>query len=142
MIAPAAFTAADTVGEPPERRPDDLTPWPRWPVKLRTSYALKEGGERDFAIPTTKLTGDGKVASIALTAGAEVIRESAENGETGAVDFARLELKRAGCEAVLILPGDMPLVRADDIEALLAQVPPRAIPLSLSAPGGKGLALL
>ena len=39
------------------RRPDDLTPWPRWPMKLRTSYALKEGGERDFAITTTHLSG-------------------------------------------------------------------------------------
>jgi len=26
-------------------------------MKLRTSYALKEGGERDFAISTTQLTG-------------------------------------------------------------------------------------
>jgi 2-phospho-L-lactate guanylyltransferase len=75
------------------------------------------------------------VASIALTAGAEVIRERAENGETGAVDFARLELKRAGCEAVLIIPGDMPLVRADDIEAVLAQVPADAsAPFALLVP--------
>jgi glutamate synthase (NADPH) small chain len=36
-----------------------VTPWPLWPMKLRTSYALKEGGERDFAISTTRLTGDG-----------------------------------------------------------------------------------
>ena len=39
-------------------------PWPRWPVKLRTSYALKEGGERDFAISTTKLTGNGRVEEV------------------------------------------------------------------------------
>ncbi|MBM4296322.1 MAG: 2-phospho-L-lactate guanylyltransferase, partial [Deltaproteobacteria bacterium] len=61
---------------------------------------------------TYVVTGDDKVASIAAAAGAAVIRESAENGETSAVDFARRELQRAGCEAVLILPGDMPLVRA------------------------------
>ncbi|MGE5215775.1 MAG: 2-phospho-L-lactate guanylyltransferase [Chloroflexota bacterium] len=84
---------------------------------------------------TFVVTGDDKVASIALTAGAEVIRERAENGETGAVDFARLELKRAGCEAVLIIPGDMPLVRADDIEAVLAQVPADAsAPFALLVP--------
>ena len=84
---------------------------------------------------TFVVTGDGKVASIALTAGAEVIRENAENGETGAVDFARLELKRVGCEAVLILPGDMPLVRAEDIEAVLAQVPADvASPFALLVP--------
>jgi glutamate synthase (NADPH/NADH) small chain len=60
----ASVTQIELLGEPPERRPDDLTPWPRWPVKLRSSYALKEGGERDFAISTTKLTGDGRVQEI------------------------------------------------------------------------------
>jgi glutamate synthase (NADPH/NADH) small chain len=60
----ASVTQIELLGEPPERRPDDLTPWPRWPVKLRTSYALKEGGERDFAISTTSLTGNGRVQSV------------------------------------------------------------------------------
>ena len=60
----ASVTQIELLGEPPERRPDDLTPWPRWPVKLRTSYALKEGGERDFAISTTKLTGNGRVQQV------------------------------------------------------------------------------
>ena len=58
------MTQIELLGEPPERRPDDLTPWPRWPVKLRTSYALKEGGERDFAISTTQLTGNGSVQEV------------------------------------------------------------------------------
>jgi 2-phospho-L-lactate guanylyltransferase len=86
-------------------------------------------------VGTFVVTGDDKVAAIAAMAGAEVIRESAENGETGAVDFARLELKRAGCEAVLILPGDMPLVRARDVEQILAQVPDGATaPFALLVP--------
>jgi len=72
---------------------------------------------------TFVVTGNERVAEIATALGAQVIREPVETGETGAVDFARLELKRAGCEAVLILPGDMPLVRASDIEQVLAQVP-------------------
>jgi glutamate synthase (NADPH/NADH) small chain len=33
-------------------------------MKLRTSYALKEGGDRSFAISTTRLSGDGRVAQI------------------------------------------------------------------------------
>ena len=33
-------------------------------MKLRTSYALKEGGDRDFAISTTALTGNGRVEKI------------------------------------------------------------------------------
>ena len=40
----ASVTQIELLGEPPPSRPDDLTPWPRWPMKLRTSYALKEGG--------------------------------------------------------------------------------------------------
>ena len=62
-------------------------------------------------------------------------RKIAENGETGAVDFARKELKSAGCEAVLIIPGDMPLVRASDVESVLAQVPHDArAPFALLVP--------
>jgi len=60
----ASVTQIELLGEPPERRSDDLTPWPLWPVKLRTSYALKEGGERSFAISTTGLGGDGRVERI------------------------------------------------------------------------------
>jgi len=74
-------------------------------------------------VGTFVVTGDDQVAAIASAAGAEVIREDAENGETDAVDFARRELKQAGYEAVLIIPADMPLVRAEDVEAVLAQVP-------------------
>ena len=81
------------------------------------------------------VTGDDRVASIASAAGAELLREHAEEGETAAVDFARLEMKNAGCEAALILPGDMPLVRAADIEEVLAQVPDGAAsPYALLVP--------
>ncbi len=61
----ASVTQIELLGEPPVSRPDELTPWPLWPMKLRTSYALKEGGERDFAISTTALTGsNGRVEQI------------------------------------------------------------------------------
>ncbi|HEX9787375.1 MAG TPA: 2-phospho-L-lactate guanylyltransferase [Candidatus Binatia bacterium] len=84
---------------------------------------------------TFVVTGDDRVSSIASLAGAEVIRESAEAGETRAVDFARAELKNAGCEAILIIPGDMPLVRAPDIDQVLAQAPEgRGMPFALLVP--------
>jgi 2-phospho-L-lactate/phosphoenolpyruvate guanylyltransferase len=86
-------------------------------------------------VGTFVVTGDEKVAAIASAAGAEVIREAEEKGETTAVDFARRELKSAGCQAVLIIPGDMPLVRAADIEQLLGQVPKgAAAPFALLVP--------
>jgi 2-phospho-L-lactate/phosphoenolpyruvate guanylyltransferase len=84
---------------------------------------------------TFVVTGDEYVAAIASAAGAGVIRESTEQGETSAVDFARDRLKNAGWEAVLIIPGDMPLVRAEDIEMVLAQVPADArAPFALLVP--------
>jgi glutamate synthase (NADPH/NADH) small chain len=60
----ASVTQIELLGEPPAHRPDDLTPWPLWPMKLRTSYALKEGGERSFAVSTTGLSGEGHVERI------------------------------------------------------------------------------
>ena len=84
---------------------------------------------------TVIVTGDDKVAEIALAADARVIREPAEKGETVAVDFARRELKDDGREAVLIIPGDMPLVRGEDVEQILAQVPKEAkAPFALLVP--------
>jgi glutamate synthase (NADPH/NADH) small chain len=60
----ASVTQIELLGEPPAKRPDDLTPWPLWPMKLRTSYALKEGGDRSFAVSTTGLSGNGRVQQI------------------------------------------------------------------------------
>ena len=79
---------------------------------------LRVGG----LVETVVVTRDDKVAAIAGSLGARVIVESAETGETAAVDFARTSLKDAGCEAVLIIPGDLPLIRSGDIESVLAQV--------------------
>ncbi|MEO6988646.1 MAG: glutamate synthase subunit beta [Aquihabitans sp.] len=43
---------------PPADRPDS-TPWPTWPLILRTSSAHEEGGERVFAINTERFLDDG-----------------------------------------------------------------------------------
>jgi len=41
---------------PGERSP--LTPWPQWPMQLRTEGAHEEGGVRDWSIATTRFTGN------------------------------------------------------------------------------------
>jgi glutamate synthase (NADPH/NADH) small chain len=56
---PASVTQFEVMPEPPPERPDDLTPWPRWPLILRTSAAHEEGGLRAYSKMTTELTGDG-----------------------------------------------------------------------------------
>ena len=43
---------------PQERSPS--TPWPLWPLQLRTESSHEEGGLREWAIATTRFTGDAK----------------------------------------------------------------------------------
>ena len=49
---------------PPERHAS--TPWPLWPLQLRTESAHEEGGLRDWALNSTKFVGDenGKVKEL------------------------------------------------------------------------------
>ncbi len=49
---------------PPERSP--ATPWPAWPLKLRTESSHEEGGVREWGVMTTRLEGDagGRVARL------------------------------------------------------------------------------
>ena len=42
---------------PPDER-SSQTPWPLWPMQLRTEAAHEEGGTRDWSIATTGFTGD------------------------------------------------------------------------------------
>ena len=43
---------------PAERAPS--TPWPLWPLQLRQESSHEEGGIREWAVATTKFTGDDK----------------------------------------------------------------------------------
>ncbi len=56
---PASVTQLELLPEPPAGRPDELTPWPLWPLKLRRSYALEEGGQNAFSMGTTHFEGEG-----------------------------------------------------------------------------------
>lgn len=42
--------------EPPPQRADS-TPWPLWPMQLRTSHAHEEGCDRQWSLSTTKFAG-------------------------------------------------------------------------------------
>ena len=47
---------------PAERSP--ATPWPLWPLQLRMESSHEEGGAREWAIRTTKFTGEGRVERL------------------------------------------------------------------------------
>jgi len=50
---------------PPEE-PSPTTPWPLWPLMLRTSSSHEEGVERDFAVSTVRFTStpEGRVKGV------------------------------------------------------------------------------
>jgi glutamate synthase (NADPH) small chain len=100
----ASVTQIELLGEPPEKRPDDLTPWPLWPMKLRTSYALKEGGERSFSISTTGLSGNGRVQEIhwMQNTGAPPFEPVPETGESHPAQLVLLAMGFVGPEAGLL----------------------------------------
>jgi glutamate synthase (NADPH/NADH) small chain len=45
--------------KPPDQR-SPSTPWPMWPLQLRTESSHEEGGIRDWSINSVKFTGDAK----------------------------------------------------------------------------------
>jgi glutamate synthase (NADPH) small chain len=52
-----SVTNFEIMPQPPLRENKLLT-WPDWPLKLRTSASHEEGAERDFAVMTTKFSGE------------------------------------------------------------------------------------
>ncbi len=63
----ASITQLEIMPQPPEARPE-ATPWPTWPLMMRTSSAHEENGERVFAVSTQRFLGDedGNVRALRL----------------------------------------------------------------------------
>jgi glutamate synthase (NADPH/NADH) small chain len=83
---------------PPERRSPG-TPWPLWPMQLRTSHAHEEGCDREFSIATTAFSGDdsGRVRTIHTV---KLERQMLPDGRS---DFVRVPGSEAELEADLVL---------------------------------------
>ena len=52
-----SVTQFELLSKPPDERAPS-TPWPLWPMQLRTEGAHEEGGARDWSVSTVKFTGD------------------------------------------------------------------------------------
>jgi glutamate synthase (NADPH) small chain len=63
----ASVTQLEIMPEPPDR-PHESTPWPTWPLMLRTSAAHEEGGERVYSVSTQEFLSDenGTVRALRL----------------------------------------------------------------------------
>lgn len=62
-----SITQIELLGKPPVER-DESTPWPLWPMKLRTSSSHEEGADRQWAILTKEFVGNdaGELTGIKL----------------------------------------------------------------------------
>jgi glutamate synthase (NADPH/NADH) small chain len=54
-----SVTQFELLPRPPEER-SPATPWPLWPMQLRTEGAHEEGGKRDWSVSTVAFGGDQK----------------------------------------------------------------------------------
>ncbi len=53
----ASVLQLELLPKPPDQRASN-TPWPLWPLQLRTESSHEEGGVRDWGISTTRFSGD------------------------------------------------------------------------------------
>jgi glutamate synthase (NADPH/NADH) small chain len=59
-----SVTSLELLERPPDQR-DASTPWPLWPLMFRTSSSHEEGGHREFAVLTQRLSGsNGRVEKL------------------------------------------------------------------------------
>ncbi|HEY3235954.1 MAG TPA: glutamate synthase subunit beta, partial [Polyangiaceae bacterium] len=58
-----SVTSFEILSRPPDQ-PSERTPWPMWPLMLRTSSSHEEGGTRDWSVSTERVSGNGKVERL------------------------------------------------------------------------------
>lgn len=92
-----SVTQFELLPQPPvDRAPS--TPWPLWPMMLRSSHAHEEGCAREWNIATTEFTGDnGRVQRL------HTARVETKILADGRLDFARIPGSEAVIEADLVL---------------------------------------
>jgi glutamate synthase (NADPH/NADH) small chain len=109
----------------PPATPHPATPWPTWPLLYREYPAHEEGGERVFAVTTTRFVGgaDGQVQALELAPLLEQTRDgrSVRHGGTG-------EPFTVPCDLALLAIGFAGPDCPDLVEQLGVQHDARGIP--------------
>jgi glutamate synthase (NADPH) small chain len=111
----ASVTQLDYNAEPPEARDESVTPWPTWPLVLRTSPAHAEGGLRRYEVAVQRFIGDddGNLRAMEI-AEVQVVRDPETGrriitpvGESLEVpcDLALLAIGFEGVEHMALLDG-------------------------------------
>lgn len=108
----ASVTQLDYNPQPPEVRDDVSSPWPTWPLVLRTSPAHAEGGARHYEVAVQRFLGDAdgnlralQIAEVKVVRDADGRRIITPVGETMeiACDLALLAIGFEGVEPMALL---------------------------------------
>ncbi len=81
------------------------------------------------------VTNDAFANALARHYGFQVIVDNDNLGETEAIAMATAEAERRGAQFTLVLPGDIPLLRASEVETVLAAMPEEGSVLVPAADG-------
>jgi glutamate synthase (NADPH/NADH) small chain len=91
-----SVTSFEILPRPPDE-PHSSTPWPMWPLMLRTSSSHEEGGEREWSVSTERFSGEnGKVKRL------HCVRVELKDGKFQRVPGSEFELP---AELVLLAMG-------------------------------------
>ncbi|MGV3503909.1 MAG: glutamate synthase subunit beta [Adhaeribacter sp.] len=99
----ASVTQIEVMAKPPQER-DASTPWPNWPMQLRTSTSHEEGCDRNWAILTKAFVGDeaGHVKALRI---ANMDFVSAKPGEAPKFQEVPGTEREIPCELALLAIG-------------------------------------
>jgi glutamate synthase (NADPH/NADH) small chain len=111
----------DIVPEPPLLRRAN-NPWPQWPLILRRSYALEEGGTLDWSVGTKRFSGsNGHVEKLH---GVKLEWKPDENGRMQILDVPGTEFE-VDADLVLLALGFLHPERTGLLESLGVELDPR-----------------
>jgi glutamate synthase (NADPH/NADH) small chain len=91
-----SVTQLEIMPRPPEREEKSLT-WPHWPLKMRTTTSHEEGCERDWAVATKQLRGNGRVEGL------DLVRLEWVKGENGGWQMQEIDGSVFTIETDLVL---------------------------------------
>lgn len=85
--------------------------------------------------PVAIVTGDSYATNLARELNFEIIPDPANPGETGAIETATQICVERGVESTLVIPADIPLIEAWELEEILKHAPEEG---SVLVPAGDG----
>jgi glutamate synthase (NADPH/NADH) small chain len=109
-----SVTQLDYNAEPPGQRDETRSPWPTWPMVLRTSPAHAEGGARRYEVAVQRFRGDEKgnllameIAEVKVERDAQGRRQITPVGDTIEIpcELALLAIGFEGVEHMALLDG-------------------------------------